>query len=78
MSRTPVDPETYAVTGKQYTAPDSEGHLHVVVKSLESPSAPWTTYTGSAAGVWVITSRQHRTLADAKSHLLTVGGWAAR
>ena len=70
-----VDPATYAVTGKQYVARDAEGHLHVIVKSEESPSMPWTTYTGSPGGVWVISSRYHKTLAQARAHLLTVSGW---
>lgn len=74
--RTYVDEATYAVTGRQYVAPDQDGHMHVIVKSAELAGTNWNTYTGSTAGRWLISSREHRTLAAAKAHLLTVGGWA--
>jgi hypothetical protein len=75
MSKIYVDAATYAVTGAQHVVPDSDGHLHIAARSEETPSAPWTTFTGGGPGIWVVSSRNHRTLAAAKAHLLTVGGW---
>lgn len=73
--RTYVDEAAYAVTGRQYVAPDADGHLHVVVKNAELFGTNWDTYVGQN-GRWVKSSFEHRTLAAAKAHLLTVGGWA--
>lgn len=75
MPRKYVDPDIYATTGREYVQADADGTLHVIVKSAELAGTNWNTYVGGT-GVWRISSREHRTLAAARAHLATVGGWA--